>query len=148
MRTGCGGRALTVRGDSRVTAVGSILRRYKLDELPQLWNVVAGDMLLIGSRPEVPDFVDVKSALWREVLAEKPGITDYSTVLFWNEEDVLARSGDPEEHYRRVLLPHKLVLHLIYRQQRDWVTDLQLLARSAIGAARSRHVPWFDRTHA
>lgn len=148
MRTGRRGSAVTARGDDRVTPVGRFLRRYKLDELPQLWNVVRGDMLLIGARPEVPEFVDAGSPLWREVLSEKPGITDFSTVHYRNEEEVLAAVADPEDHYRRIVLPHKLSLHLTYRRKRSWLADLQLLAATVIPAVQPPQVVVDDRTHA
>src|SRR5579883_3098050 len=114
MRSRASGSLLTARGDSRVTRVGRFLRRYKLDELPQLWNVVRGDMALVGPRPEVPRYVDTADPLWKSVLQFRPGITDLATLVHRDEEDALASATHPEDYYRRVLLPAKLRLNVKY----------------------------------
>lgn len=108
------GPAVTQGGDPRVTAVGGLLRKYKIDELPQLFNILRGDMAFVGPRPEVPRFVDLSDESWREVLRAKPGITHEVTLLLRNEEEVLAGKTNPDEHYRDHLLPLKLSL---YRQR-------------------------------
>jgi lipopolysaccharide/colanic/teichoic acid biosynthesis glycosyltransferase len=128
MRDGAGGPAITAGGDPRVTRVGRILRRYKLDELPQLWNVVRGDMALVGPRPEAPDYVDANDPVWRAVLRARPGITDLATLIYRNEEEILAGADDPDRYYRQVLLPAKLALNLRYAASRTPLSDLRLLA--------------------
>lgn len=128
MRVGVKGAGITAGGDPRITRVGTILRRFKLDELPQLWNVLKGDMQLIGPRPEAPEFVDLNQPIWRSILAEKPGITDLSTLVYRNEEAILADSSDPERAYREKLIPDKARLSQEYRRIRNWRTDLRLLA--------------------
>src|SRR6266542_2172591 len=111
MRTGVAGARITSGADNRITRTGRILRKYKLDELPQLWNVLKGDMGLIGPRPEVPPFVDLSDAAWMAVLAVRPGITDLATLLYRDEERLLAQAGNTEEFYRNTILPAKLALN-------------------------------------
>jgi lipopolysaccharide/colanic/teichoic acid biosynthesis glycosyltransferase len=127
MRAGVPGTRITAGGDRRVTRLGALLRKHKLDELPQLWNVAAGHMALIGPRPEVPVFVDAADPMWTAVLAARPGITDLATILYRDEEDVLRSAANAEEYYRDVLLPRKLALNLQYDSVRCWRTDLELL---------------------
>jgi lipopolysaccharide/colanic/teichoic acid biosynthesis glycosyltransferase len=116
MRTVPEGALITASGDRRVTAAGAWLRRFKIDELPQLVNVLLGDMSVIGPRPEVPEFVDHDDSLWREVLGVRPGITD-----------LLAAAADPAVHYRSVILPEKLKLNVQYQRSRSLSRDLKLL---------------------
>jgi len=127
MRTGIEGRAITVAGDDRVTKMGGWLRKFKLDELPQLVNVLRGDMSLIGPRPEVPEYVQLDSPLWRDVLRVRPGITDAATLLHRNEEEMLRASSDPNAYYRSSLLPAKLNLNLAYLRSRSFSLDLRLI---------------------
>lgn len=127
MRTGAQGSRITVGGDPRVTRVGSFLRRYKLDELPQLWNIAAGHMQFIGPRPELPALVDTDDPLWRAVLDEKPGLTDLSTLAYRNEEEVLAAYRNPDSAYREEILPRKLTLSAHYLRHRTVASDCRLL---------------------
>jgi lipopolysaccharide/colanic/teichoic acid biosynthesis glycosyltransferase len=128
MRIANQGAAITRSGDARITAVGRLLRKYKLDELPQLWNVVRGDMSLIGPRPEVPRFVEAGDPVWQAVHQVRPGITDLATLVYRDEERILAGFDDPERGYRDSVLPAKLALNLEYLRQRSLVRDLKLLA--------------------
>ena len=128
MRKAGGGVEITSSGDPRVTRVGRFLRRYKLDELPQLWNVLRGDMSLVGPRPEVPRYVDPNEPAWSEVHRVRPGITDLATLVYRDEERILAGFGDPEQGYREVVLPAKLLLNLEYLRCRSVLRDLKLLA--------------------
>lgn len=121
------GPGITASGDRRITRVGRFIRKYKIDELPQLWNVVRGDMLLIGPRPELPKFVDGEDPLWREVLGVKPGITNATTLLFREEEAMLAGQPDPEQHYRREVLPLKLKLHAREIKQQTLLGDVEIV---------------------
>jgi lipopolysaccharide/colanic/teichoic acid biosynthesis glycosyltransferase len=114
MRQRNSGLRITATGDPRMTGVGRFLRRYKLDELPQLWNVLRGDMSFLGPRPEVPEYVDLESPAWQSVLSVRPGITDVATLLYRNEEELLARSADPDAFYRHHVLPAKLALNVDY----------------------------------
>jgi lipopolysaccharide/colanic/teichoic acid biosynthesis glycosyltransferase len=127
MQNAMTGPALTSRGDARVTRVGRFIRRFKLDELPQLWNVLCGHIALIGPRPEVPCFVDFSNPLWQSTLKLKPGITGLASLLYREEEILLAQAKDPEQYYRDFLLPDKLRLNLAYARSRTVRSDLSLL---------------------
>ena len=132
MRMAPQGSQLTAAGDDRITPLGRWLRRFKLDELPQLWHVVRGDMSLVGPRPEVPRYVDFGEPLWREVLAARPGLTDPVTLRLRNEEELLAGVADVEAFYRERLLPWKLRGYCDYLSRRTAWTDLAVLARTAL----------------
>jgi lipopolysaccharide/colanic/teichoic acid biosynthesis glycosyltransferase len=127
MRRANSGSLITARGDSRITRVGAVIRKYKLDELPQLWNVLKGEMDLIGPRPEVARYVEMNDPLWRGVLQVRPGITDLATLVYRNEEEILAQAEDPEQYYRQVVLPEKLRLNLEYQEKRSLLRDLRLI---------------------
>ncbi len=129
------GGELTVSGDPRITRVGRLLRASKIDELPQLWNVVAGDMSLVGPRPEVPKYVAMYDAQQREVLSVRPGITDYASITYFDENALLARSADPEGTYVREVMPHKLRLNHLYLQRRGMVEDVRILLATVLMAA-------------
>jgi len=94
MRQKMKGPSLTVGGDRRITAVGGYLRKFKLDELPQLWNVLRGEMAFVGPRPEVPEFVDLRAPIWQSVLSVRPGITNPASIAFRDEELLLERYCD------------------------------------------------------
>ncbi|HYI96609.1 MAG TPA: sugar transferase [Bryobacteraceae bacterium] len=131
MRNANTGTSITASADPRITAVGAVLRAYKLDELPQLLNVVRGEMSLIGPRPEVPLFVDTKDPLWRCVLSVRPGLSDLASLVYRHEERVLAGASDPEKLYRSEVLPRKLRLSTFYIQNRSAARDLKLLLLTA-----------------
>jgi lipopolysaccharide/colanic/teichoic acid biosynthesis glycosyltransferase len=130
------GGALTSPGDPRVTRVGAWLRRWKLDELPQLVNVLRGDMSLVGPRPEVPRYVRGYSARERAVLGVRPGITDPASLEYADEAAVLARFDDCERAYVETVLPAKLALSLAYLERRTLRSDLGVLLRTVIRIAR------------
>jgi lipopolysaccharide/colanic/teichoic acid biosynthesis glycosyltransferase len=134
MQVDTSGPQLTASGDPRVTTVGRFLRKTKLDELPQLWNVLRGEMSFVGPRPEVPRYVDLEDPLWREVLTVRPGITDPVTVFLRDEEAVLAEApGDRERFYREQLLPYKLEKYALYLRGRTWWSDLRVIL-ATVGA--------------
>ena len=119
---------LTIGGrDPRVTAVGYWLRKTKLDELPQLWNVLVGDMSVVGPRPEVPRYVALYTPEQRKVLDVRPGITGMASIDYIDENEILARSSDPERTYIEDILPAKLALDLRYVQERSLALDLRIL---------------------
>jgi lipopolysaccharide/colanic/teichoic acid biosynthesis glycosyltransferase len=139
MRHSQGGPRVTTRGDERVTPIGRILRRSKLDELPELWNVLRGEMSLVGPRPEVPELVDPSNPLWREVLRVRPGLTDPVTVSLRDEEQLLAGvAGDRERYYRETLQPQKLHGYLEYLGRRTWMSDIGVLWATAGAILRPR----------
>ena len=122
------GLQITAADDNRVTRVGKMLRRTKLDELPELLNVLKGDMSLVGPRPEIPCYVDLESYDWLQLLEVRPGLTDPVTIRMRNEEELLALiNGDRERFYVEQLLPHKIAGSLEYLKQRSWVSDVRVL---------------------
>jgi lipopolysaccharide/colanic/teichoic acid biosynthesis glycosyltransferase len=125
------GLPITVSGDHRIFAVGRILRKYKIDELPQLWNVFVGDMSLIGPRPELLFYVKGYTPEQREVLSVRPGITDPASLLYRNEECLLSQSSEPERFYTDTVLPNKLSLNLQYIAKISFVSDMLLLFSTA-----------------
>jgi len=126
------GPAITASGDPRVTRLGGLLRRAKLDELPQLLNVWMGDMSLVGPRPELPRYVENYSDEDRPVLAIRPGITDLASITYRDEELVLAQFPDREQGYVTVLLPRKLALARDYLRRQSFRFDLELLLRTLL----------------
>jgi lipopolysaccharide/colanic/teichoic acid biosynthesis glycosyltransferase len=119
---------LTVGGrDPRVTAIGYYLRKYKLDELPQLFNVLFGTMSLVGPRPEVRKYVDLYTVDQLQVLLVKPGITDYASLEYINENDLLAASANPEETYINEIMPAKLELNKKYIHNQGLATDFKII---------------------
>ncbi|HYV00191.1 MAG TPA: sugar transferase [Pyrinomonadaceae bacterium] len=131
MTPSAGGPQITSNGDSRITRLGRFLRHTKLDELPTLWNVVRGDMSLVGPRPEVPRFVQLADPIWQKVLAVRPGITDPVTLRLRMESELLAQiEGDTEEYYAKELQPAKLRGYVAYLEVRTWGTDLKVLLQT------------------
>jgi lipopolysaccharide/colanic/teichoic acid biosynthesis glycosyltransferase len=132
------GPALTVAGDPRVTRIGATLRRTKIDELPQLWNVLRGEMSIVGPRPEDPSYVERYTAEQRLVLTVVPGMTSRAAIAFRHEEQILARADDPERAYLDEVLPAKLALDLAGLEQQSRREDLRVLVatvRSLVGKA-------------
>jgi lipopolysaccharide/colanic/teichoic acid biosynthesis glycosyltransferase len=113
--------------DSRVTKTGYYLRKYKIDELPQLLNVLLGDMSVVGPRPEVRKYVDLYTDPQKKVLDVKPGITDYASLQYFNENELLASSADPENTYIKEILPKKLELNNKYISEANLLTDFRII---------------------
>lgn len=127
MRAGSEGSLITAAGDRRVTRLGVVLRRCKLDELPQVFNVLMGDMSLVGPRPEVPEYVEMEAPIWQAILQVRPGVTDVATLLYRDEEKLLGTASDPNAFYRETVLPAKLGLNLRYLRSRSIWRDLNLI---------------------
>lgn len=122
---------LTVGGrDNRITGIGYFLRKFKLDELPQLINVLKGDMSLVGPRPEVRKYVDLYNREQQGVLSVRPGITDYASIIYSNENDLLGKSADPELEYIHTIMPAKLALNLKYIKEKSFLVDVKILAKT------------------
>lgn len=136
MRHGAAGAAVTSAGDARITGVGRMLRRSKLDELPQLLNVLRGDMSLVGPRPEVERYVRMFPEAYQRILSVRPGITDFAAIEYRDEERILAASGDPERAYVEQVLPAKIALYDRYLAERSLWTDLSLLAKTILAVLR------------
>ena len=118
---------ITVGKDSRITKVGDFLRKYKLDEIPQLINVLVGDMSLVGPRPEVPKYVALYTEEQREILKVRAGITDYASIEFSNENDILANEVDPEKAYIEKIMPRKIELNKKYLSEISVMTDIKII---------------------
>jgi lipopolysaccharide/colanic/teichoic acid biosynthesis glycosyltransferase len=136
MRTDAPGSAVTADGDPRVTSVGAVLRRWRIDELPQFWNVLRGDMTLVGPRPEVEQFVRLYSPADRRILSAKPGLASMSQLVYADEPTLLRDQPDPEVFYGREMLQRKVAVDLDYELHRTMLTDLRLLKRLALMVLR------------
>ncbi len=119
--------SVTAANDPRITNFGKFLRKTKLDELPQLFNVLKGDMSLVGPRPDVPGFADKLQGENRKILALKPGITGLATIAFKNEEELLAEQENPEQYNREIIWPEKVRLNKKYIEQYSFLLDLKIL---------------------
>jgi len=127
------GAKITTSGDSRITKTGCWLRKYKLDELPQLINVLKGDMSLVGPRPEVPEYVEFYTdEQKKKVLSVLPGITDRASIEFRNENDILKNSKDPVQDYKEKILPIKLDYYEKYVEERSLWLDLKLIIKTIV----------------
>jgi lipopolysaccharide/colanic/teichoic acid biosynthesis glycosyltransferase len=130
------GMAITAGGDPRITRVGALLRKTKLDELPQLWNVLRGDMSIVGPRPEVERYVKRYRPEWDKLFSVRPGITDLASLVFRDEERVLALAHDRERAYTEVVMPIKLELALAGIERSSLLEDLRVIARTALSIVR------------
>jgi len=126
------GPALTVGSDRRITRIGATLRRFKLDELPQLINVLVGEMALVGPRPEVPRYVSLYDPEQRQVLALTPGITDRASIKYRNESELLSSSEDPEMFYVRAVMPDKIRINLDYERTATFWSDVRVILATLI----------------
>jgi lipopolysaccharide/colanic/teichoic acid biosynthesis glycosyltransferase len=127
-----GGSLVTMEGDPRITPVGQILRRWKLDELPQLWNVLVGEMSVIGPRPEVERYVSHYTPEQRRLLEQTPGLAGLSQLVYPGEAEMLRHCVKPEEFYVRELMPKKIAVDLQYETRRTFWSDLQLLCEMVL----------------
>jgi lipopolysaccharide/colanic/teichoic acid biosynthesis glycosyltransferase len=118
---------ISVKGDMRVTKVGSFLRKYKLDELPELWNVLVGDMSLVGPRPDVPGYADFLKGEDRNILKLKPGITGPASLKYANEEEILSRQENPKEYNDEIIYPDKVRINLDYYYQSNLWIDIKII---------------------
>ena len=132
MRVSAAGDQAVTSGDtdSRITPLGMHLRRHRLDELPQLFNVLQGDMSFVGPRPEVPEYVDLESHLWQKALSVRPGITGPDALAFRDEGKALSQAKNADAHYREHILPSKLAMQAEYAEQRSLAGDLMVLFRT------------------
>ena len=130
------GLAITVGRDNRITRVGAFLRKTKLDELAQLINVFTGEMSFVGPRPEVPKYVNLYTPYQRQVLLVRPGITDYASIAYRNENDMLEGAEDPERMYIDVIMPDKIELNMKYLHEISPVADVKLILSTVIAVIR------------
>lgn len=130
MKKGSGGSNITVAGDARLTRIGKFLKKYKLDELPQLWNVVKGEMSFVGPRPDVPGYADKLSGEDRKILELKPGITGPATLKYRNEMELLALQPDPIGYNDNVIWPDKVRINKIYADNHSFTGDLKIILQT------------------
>jgi lipopolysaccharide/colanic/teichoic acid biosynthesis glycosyltransferase len=124
---------VTVRGDNRITPLGVHLRRWKLDELPQFWNVLTGDMSVVGPRPDVPGYADKLTGDDRIILTIRPGVTGPATLKYRNEEEILAQQPDPERYNNEVIFPDKVRINREYIDNYSLMRDIRYIIKTAIG---------------
>ena len=138
MRTGSDQKGLiTVGGhDSRITRMGYFIRKYKIDELPQLWNVLKGDMSLVGPRPEVKKYVDLYTAEQRRVLSVRPGITDYASIEYVDENEILGKADDPDRVYVEEIMPAKIKLNMRYIENQSLKEYFKIIGLTFINILR------------
>lgn len=122
--------SITVAGDQRITTVGRFLRKWKLDEIPQLWNVFVGEMSLVGPRPDVPKYADKLQGEARRILLLRPGITGPATLAYRNEEEILALVSDPVKYNDKVIYPDKIRINLQYMEECSFVKDLYYILKT------------------
>lgn len=136
MRQDNAGLKITTSGDSRITPVGKVLRKTKLDELPQLWNVLKGDMSFVGPRPEVREYTDLYDEAQRQVLLVRPGITGLASIRFRNENELLDASDDPNRTYIEEVMPQKIALDLEYIPRASVWYDIRLILETLVTVVR------------
>ncbi len=134
MTPGHGGSSISVKGESRITPLGAFLRKYKLDELPELWNVLIGDMSFVGPRPDVPGYADKLEGEDRKILRLKPGITGPASLKYANEEELLAQQEDPVCYNDEVIYPDKVRINREYLKNRSFWGDLRWIWRTVFGS--------------
>lgn len=125
--------SVSVAGESRITPLGAKLRRYKLDELPELWNVLIGDMSFVGPRPDVPGYADNLKGNDRKILLLRPGITGPASLKYRNEEDLLAQQADPQKYNDEVIFPDKVRINVYYLEHYSFIKDIEMIVCTIIG---------------
>lgn len=141
-----GGSSVSVAGESRITPLGAVLRRWKIDELPELWNVVKGDMSFVGPRPDVPGYADCLTGDDRRILALKPGITGPATLRYRYEEELLALQADPQIYNDNVIYPDKVRVNLAYLDSRSFGLDMKIILSTLVPSLQTRLLPSDFRT--
>ena len=127
------GSSISVAGESRITPLGAVLRHYKIDELPELWNVLKGDMSFVGPRPDVPGYADKLEGEDREILLLRPGITGPASLKYRNEEELLATKNNPQEYNDKVIYPDKVRINRYYLHHLSLLTDMKIILCTVTG---------------
>lgn len=133
MTVGHSGSSVSVRGESRITPFGAKIRKYKIDELPELWNVLIGDMSLVGPRPDVPGYADKLEGEDRKMLLLKPGITGPASLKYKNEEEILAEQEDPIKYNDEVIFPDKVRINIHYLENWSFIEDIKIIFKTVLG---------------
>ena len=137
-----GGNSVSVAGESRITPLGSMLRRWKLDELPELWNVLLGDMSFVGPRPDVPGYADTLTGEDREILQLRPGITGPASMKYRNEEEILSAVENPQKYNDEVIFPDKVRINRLYLHDHSFFLDLRMIVATVLGRRILYHGEW------
>ncbi|MCI6181393.1 MAG: sugar transferase [Prevotella sp.] len=137
-----GGNSVSVAGESRITPLGSMLRRWKLDELPELWNVLLGDMSFVGPRPDVPGYADTLTGEDREILQLRPGITGPASMKYRNEEEILSAVENPQKYNDEVIFPDKVRINRLYLHDHSFFLDLKMIVATVLGKRILYHGEW------
>lgn len=133
MQANHGGSSVSVKGESRITPLGATLRKYKLDELPELWNVLKGEMSFVGPRPDVPGYADKLTGEQRKILELRPGITGPASMKYANEEEILAQQTYPVKYNDEVIYPDKVRINLEYLKHQNFWLDLKIIVYTVLG---------------
>lgn len=133
MTVGHGGSSVSVAGESRITPLGAKLRKFKLDELPELWNVFVGDMSFVGPRPDVPGYADQLKGSDREILKLRPGVTGPASLKYRDEEELLARQDNPQKYNDEVIFPDKVRINRFYLHNYSFIKDIQMIFCTVLG---------------
>lgn len=136
------GNSVSVAGESRITPLGATLRRWKLDELPELWNVLVGDMSFVGPRPDVPGYADVLTGEARDILSLRPGITGPASMKYRNEEEILSAVENPQQYNDEVIFPDKVRINLLYLHDHSFFLDLKMIVATVLGRRILYHGEW------
>lgn len=131
------GSSVSIAGESRITPLGAKLRKYKLDELPELWNVLIGDMSFVGPRPDVPGYADKLKGKDRDILKLKPGITGPASLKYRDEEELLANVDDPQKYNDEIIYPDKIRINLYYLEHYSFIKDIQMIICTVLGKRMS-----------
>lgn len=140
MKPAHGGNSITIAGESRITPLGRVLRKYKIDELPSLWNVLKGEMSLVGPRPDVPGYADKLTGSDRRILQLRPGLTGPATLKYADEEELLSYQPDPVAYNDEILFPDKVRINLNYIENQSFLLDLKIIFFTLAG--KKLREPW------
>jgi lipopolysaccharide/colanic/teichoic acid biosynthesis glycosyltransferase len=127
------GSSVSVKGEKRITPIGAVLRKLKIDELPELWNILIGDMSFVGPRPDMPEYAARLQGKQREILTVRPGLTSPASIKYAREEELLSGVSDPQKYFDEVIWPDKMRMNLEYLRERSFIGDLYLIVRTVFG---------------
>jgi lipopolysaccharide/colanic/teichoic acid biosynthesis glycosyltransferase len=125
-----GGSSVSVKGEKRITPIGAVLRKFKIDEFPELWNILIGDMSFVGPRPDMPEYAARLQGKQREILTARPGLTSPASIKYAREEELLSLVPDPQKHFDEVIWPDKMRMNLDYIKRRTFIGDIVLILRT------------------
>jgi len=125
-----GGSSVSVKGEKRITPIGAVLRKYKIDEFPELWNILIGDMSFVGPRPDMPEYAARLQGKQREILTVRPGLTSPASIKYAREEELLSMVPDPQKHFDEVIWPDKTRMNLEYIKRRTFIGDIVLIFKT------------------